>query len=491
MLKPRFDILLNIYIFLILASAAWLWSGLRIAYIPYFSAAALILFACIAYAWIRLWQNKQHPKLDLLVPVGLLFLVYLAIQSWNAGRHLYFDVGYRVWTYSPPPHPLWPSAYARDVSFRVLQWFLVSWVLAIAVRFLHRNGNRKYLYRSILAIVANAIALVCLGIYKFLVTPTRMFGMVEVNHGFFSTFPYTNHAAAYFVMIAALAVGLLLQHIIANKRNHNDARQKTLTVFLIFSIFVCVVGANFSLSRAGIILAWSLTSLAAIYGLIRCWKILKPAGRVNMTAATIAAVAVFYFFISGFGSERIQQQFEVKKQPVWQLVPQLTSVNLDLTVRPKLWKAGWEVFKSHWLYGTGGWGFRETMALHVPEEEWKTVVMGRGRINVHNDPIQFLSEFGLIGTAILLAGLSILVWPIARQNMLQSTLGFMLALGLSLVYIFSLVDLPYRCPAVLWTWVTLLAWFPSAHTLGISEIEPANQHRYKANPWTQIHHKKK
>jgi hypothetical protein len=261
-------------------------------------------------------------------------------------------------------------------------------------------------------------------------------------------------------------------------------KDKAFIAFLIFAIFLCVVGANFSLSRAGIILAWAVAAMGAIYGLIRCWHLLKPAGRANMAVATFASITVFYFFISGFGSQQIQQQFKVTKQPVWQLLPQLTSINLDLQIRPRLWKAGWDVFKSHWLYGTGGWGFVETMALHVPKEEWKTVVKPSGRVNVHNDPIQFLSEFGVVGNAILIIGLAILIWPIFKQHMLRSSLGFMLALGLALVYIFSLVDLPYRCPAVLWTWTALLAWFPSAHELG--KFEYAKHNRHKANPWKQI-----
>jgi hypothetical protein len=35
-------------------------------------------------------------------------------------------------------------------------------------------------------------------------------------------------------------------------------------------------------------------------------------------------------------------------------------------------------------------------------------------------------------------------------------------IGLSLVLIFSLIDLPFRCPAILCTWMVVLAALPKA-----------------------------
>ena len=490
MLTKRIDVFLNGFVIALLCATAWFWSGLRIAYYPYFSAAALFLLLTLAWLWLKAFFRQQDTApsrsgFDSIFFIGFVFLAYAGIQAWNAGRSLYLDEEKLEWVYTLPPHPNLPSAFNQGEATRLMSWFFVAWVLTLTIRFLIRHGNPSYWKRSLFAIILNADMLVCFGLYTFFVTPGHMFGVVRVNHNFFSTFPYTNHAAAFFTMIAALAAGLLITEILTRTApSHTWHRLRLL--FLSVSLFLCVVGANFSLSRAGIILAWGLTAITAIYMLRKTWRTLHPAARVNLSAASLAAVAIFYFFISGFGAEHIQNEFKVSKQPVMQLIPPLASINLDLTVRPALWRAGWEVFRANWLYGTGGWGFRYAAATHVPREEWDRVIVGAGRANVHNDPIQFLSEFGVIGNAFLLIGLGILIYPVCNRNAFQHPMIFMMGLGLFLVYIFGLIDLPYRCPAIMWAWIVLLAWLPGLQKGFLRETKLRKKHRYKANPWIQI-----
>ncbi len=463
-LAPRMDAFLNVWLVMTLCLSAWLWSGLRIVYIPYLSVATLMLLLCVCglkiHAHCKGYRRPFFSSIDPLVPIGLLLLLYGGIQVWNAGRLPYFDVGLQQWVYAPAPYPRLPSSYNRGEAFRFMQWFWVAWGLAITTRFLSRNGHRAYLRRSMIALTINAGLLSLFGLFTFFITPGRMFGLQRVGQRFFASFPYVNHAAAFFVMMAAVAAGLLLQITLTRPpRDKHDGRWILLFTLL---TFLCVVGANFAFSRAGIILAWGLTACGAIYGLFKSWRILKPAARLNMAAATFAAVAVFYFFISGFGSDHIRRRFTVRSAPTLQMIPQLAGINLDLTVRPRLWQAGWEVFKSHRVYGTGGWGFRYALAMHISPDEWSTIVERSGRANVHNDPIQFLSEFGIVGSTILILGLGILLWPLLSRKTWRDTCTCLVGIGLLLVYIFSLVDLPFRCPAVLWTWTVLLAWLPVA-----------------------------
>ncbi len=466
MLSKRADIATNIIWLLIVAVAAWLWSGLRIFYIPFFSGASLLLLFWIA--WLggkNRWQSPESTRsirIDPILPIGILLMIYLGIQSWNAGRTPYFDVGYMRWATPPPPHPNLPSAYNGGEAFRFMQWFWVAWILTLTVRFLVRNGDPEYLRTSIIAVLVNAGLLVLLGLFTFFFTPRNMFGIQRVGHRFFSSFPYVNHAAAYFAMMAAVSAGFLLHYALKRKSKPNEDRQQIL-LFLILT-FLCVVGANFAFSRAGIILAWALVAIGSLYGLFKCWKRLKPAAKVNMTLVTIAIVAVFYFFISGFGSDHIRRRFTVRNPPAAQMIPQLARINLDLTVRPRLWQGGWDVFKSHWLYGTGGWGFRYAFAVQVPTEEWDYIVNRSGRANVHNDPIQFLSELGVIGSSLLLSGLAVLLWPLRKRKHWQDPIFCMSAIGLLLVFIFSLIDLPFRSPAILWAWGVILAWLPAHST---------------------------
>lgn len=458
-LSRRVDIFINGYVVALLALAAWLWSGMRIAYMPYFSAAMLVLLAVVMHSSVSLHRNgKLHQiitRMDPLVPIGILFLVYLGIQAWNGGRVAYFDIGYQRWVYAPPPHPQWPSSYNRAEAFRVMQWFWVAWGLAVTLRFLMRNGKSVYLKRSVIALLFNAGALALFGLFRHF---ARSMSDMDLFSGpGFGSFVYVNHAAAYFVMMAAVAAGCLLRGVLQSKKGLHH--KKWLGAYGVLT-FLCVVGANFSFSRAGIILSWSLTALGAIYGLCKSWKLLKPASRVNMVAATLATVAVFYFFISGFGSDDIRRRFSVRRPPETALIPQLARVNLDLGMRQTLWRAGWDVFQQHRLYGTGGWGYRYAVATVVDSDSLRRVVRERGRANVHNDPLQFLAEFGLVGSGIMLLGLGVLLVPLITHKIWRDPFTTFVGVGLLLVYIFSIIDLPFRNPAILWMWTSLLAVLP-------------------------------
>ncbi len=488
MLPKRTNIAINTIWVLILSLSVWLWSGLRIVYIPFFSVAALILLLSIL--WLEYQTTRTRPpsqisfNIDPLLPIGILFMLYLGIQAWNAGRPAYFDVGELTWLYPPPPRPHLPSAYNAGEAFRFMQWFWVAWILALTIRFLQRHGNPDYTRIGIIAVLINASLLVCMGLFTFFIIPGKMFGLEPVTHRFFASFPYVNHAAAYFVMMAALAGGFLL-HQVCKRQNKAKTTRHQILLFMILT-FLCVIGANFAFSRAGIILAWGLIATGALYGLFKCWYLLKPAAKVNMTAATMATIAILYFFVSGFGSDHIRQRFTIRTPPTRQMIPQLAKVNLDLTVRPRLWQGGWDVFKSHWLYGTGGWGFRYAFAMHVPPEEWDHLVRRSGRANVHHDPIQFLSELGIVGSSILLAGIAILLWPLRSRHSWHSPIVCMTAMGLLLVYIFSLIDLPFRAPAILWAWTTLLAWLPSIHSTRKSKHTHSHNPEKMDTKWTQI-----
>jgi O-antigen ligase len=179
-----------------------------------------------------------------------------------------------------------------------------------------------------------------------------------------------------------------------------------------------------------------------------------------LMAVTVAVILVFYFAVSGFGSAAIRRQFAVKRPPLHQMIPSLVGVNLDLTVRPLLWQTAWSMFKENAGYGTGGWGFRYLAAFHLPTEQWGELDGHRGRANVHNDPLQFLTEFGLAGVGLMIGALGALAAPLFRRGPARGAVFTMTGAGLMLVMIFSLIDLPFRCPAILWTWVAVLAALP-------------------------------
>lgn len=444
----------------LLAVAAWRWGGLRAADGPYFAAAAALLLAealglvrragpgPLAGATLHAWGR------DVFFWGGLLFIAYLGCQWWNAGRELVYESGAQRWTYAPPRHPACPWAIARPEAAQMLLWFFPAWALGLAIR--SPRMSRRGLDLLVLVFLASAGTLAAAGSIEALAGVRGKFWRMPPGCDSFASFGYGNHAAAYFVLAAALAAGLLFREGFRRDR----AADKRIVAGWTAALFLCLTGANLSLSRTGVVFAGLLSAAIVGYGFVRGWRVLRPAARFRWAAATAAGGVLLYFAVAGSGGAAIRAEFALKRAPAAQLVPGWWQMNLDLSDRPRLWKTAWRVFRGNPVYGTGGWGFRHLAAFQLPAAEQARWNRNVGRANVHCDPLQFLTEFGLAGTGALLLALGALVVPLGRRRIVRGAVFTFAGLGLALIGAFSWIDLPFRCPAILWTWTALLAALP-------------------------------
>ena len=81
--------------------------------------------------------------------------------------------------------------------------------------------------------------------------------------------------------------------------------------------------------------------------------------------------------------------------------------------------------------------------------------------NVHNDPLQFLAEFGVVGGALLAAVVVILAVSVYRSGVWRRTFAPIPLMGLLTIFLYSLMDIPFRCPAILYAWLVVLAAMPA------------------------------
>lgn len=449
-----------------LVAAAWWFAGLRSRDLPVFAAAALAL---LGVAWVGAWRHAvAGPWRDVFFWFGFAFLVYLGIQWWNAGRIVYYDVEFRHWAATPPRHSGWPSAFSREEALQMLGWFFPAWVLGMVMRSPLLTG--RGLMRCVYAIVGSAALLALYGLIRYLAKATSLYGGRRLGCHVFASFAYANHAAAYFMLLGAVIAGLLFHRVLRRR----GTGSRLITIALGGALALCFCGANLSLSRTGVILSWGLALLVAIYGLTHGWRSLQPGARFNRVAVTIMALGSLYFAVTACGGAAIRREFAVERAPEHPLIPALTWINLDLTVHPLLWRAGWDMLTEHPLYGVGGWGYRYLVALHVPPDRIEHVRRQPGWANVHNDPLQFLVEFGIVGAGLMALAWGSLVVPLCRRGPDRKAVLAMTCLGLAAVLVFSLIDLPFRCPAILWTWVALLAALPGMagprHTLPVDGL---------------------
>jgi hypothetical protein len=183
------------------------------------------------------------------------------------------------------------------------------------------------------------------------------------------------------------------------------------------------------------------------------------------------------------------------------------------------------MWKSHSLFGIGGWGYRYLLPLYVGEERQKDITDGKA--NVHCDPAQQLAEFGALGFALLVGAVGWLAvpwfrltgigfgdwwreWRAAREErrkrrrlrrtpVAESTVVEAVpepsvpeetvvpdrrvelepvfvagAAGLVVVVVHSLFDLPFRSPGVICAWAAIAAAVPSLYRVKVPG-EPEHQ----------------
>ena len=445
---------------LMLAYTTWFWAGIR----PSFHWVGVVLAGMLMAGAIGFGTARRAWGRDPLVYLGLAFLMFLAIQWFNAGRVQYFDVGFQQWRYTPPRWPNWPSAFSRPEAGQMLTWFFPAWVVALVIRSRLLSGHELRMLMTFL--VGNAGLLALFGIVQFASGTSAIYWRQPLREPFFASFGYGNHAAPFFVLSGALAAGLLYREVF-DSRSRSSARSPGFrlhhpwrSLIHLAAFLLCLAGANLGLSRTGVILAAVLGVFVAGYGGVRGWRVLSAGARVNFLALTLGGAGVLYFLVAGFGGEQLRQEFRPKSAPPGMVMQTPGDrLNLELGHRPLFIRAALAAWREQPWFGLGGWGFKYRVADHVSPDMWPALV-SRGWANVHVDALQYLAEFGVVGMGLLLSALGWMLRDWLRPPCWREALGVMGAAGLALVVGFSLIDLPFRCPAILYTWVAVLAAVP-------------------------------
>lgn len=443
----------------LLAYTAWAWAGLRPSYHWAGVASSVVLLAVV------LRHAFRAVVRDPVFWLGLCFTGFLLVQWANAGREQYFDVGYHRWMYTAPRWPGWPSAYARAEAWQMVTWFFPAWAVAAAFR--SRLMSRREVRGLLFFLACQAGALALFGMVQLASGTEAIYWVQPLKGHFFASFTYGNHAAPYFVLAGALTAGLLFSEALDARlaeANGGQARlRRPVRVGVLMAVLLlCLAGALLGFSRTGMILTGGLVIFLAGYGLVRGWLILPPAGRLNLAALTVAAVGSLYFAVASLGERGFRQEWTLRESFAGETPKTLWErIELELGYRPKFARAAVEIWLEEPWFGAGGWGYKYRVADYVPEKFWDNLSR-RGWANTHMDALQFLAEFGVAGTGLLLGALAAMVARLVGPGVRRGALWTMGVGGLILVVGFSLMDLPFRCPAILLTWVAALGALPAA-----------------------------
>ena len=400
----------------------------------------ILVFATLAFAGVGSWE-------------------FPVIQALTAGVLALWTL--RLWV-SPKPRFLWPpivwcalafAAYAAgryltcDIEYagrleclQVLVYTLLF--LAIINNMFHQEMAQIIVYTLIfLAMATSAYA-----VAQYLTHSTRVWWADSENIGRVSgTFMSADHFCGFLEMILPLVLALLLA-----------GRIKPLArVLLGYCLLVIFWGVALTFSRAG----W----LSTVTGLLVVLLLL--AGHRNHRKVAlfmlVILVAAGTVFVSCFLSNTTNYLERVTTAQ--------GKVNLDVFVRKTIWADATRMWRDHLWWGVGpahfDWRYNE----------YRSEAMQMDPVRTHCDYLNLLTDWGIVGGALVAAGMVAWVsgllrtWPRVRRG--ERDLGggmsnryaiFLGALGgLAAIMVHSLVDFSLHVPAVALVALTLLALMSS------------------------------
>ncbi|MCC5843114.1 MAG: O-antigen ligase family protein [Verrucomicrobia bacterium] len=377
-------------------------------------------------------------------------MVFLGIQAWNSGRIRVFDFDTGRWGYSPPPHPGLPWAFTEEDGMEMIRWFAPVFTVFLIYKHARPLSESP---KTVGFFLGNCMLVAILALIHQFAGWTRMYdfwGMGEVwgiarNSGrdTFGSFGYPNNAATYFILVFSYTLGLFLRELL---RDRSERRPVVLTVYATLALLFFFT-AQFSVSRTGMLGVWIVLILNLGVLAVIGWPRAHPVQRFY---AVFGILLTLTALIAGFRMFAQPAHLREFAAATTKLDP-----GREFTARFFQVESAWAIWKDHPWFGTGGWGYKYLVGYYLDPEYWG--LLSRGKANVHNDFFQFLCEFGLVGMSLL--GLVFVpsmfkllrdcrLCPHHDQSVWADPVRFSLGCGLLLMVAHSMIDLPFRSPAV-------------------------------------------
>jgi len=206
------------------------------------------------------------------------------------------------------------------------------------------------------------------------------------------TFMCPNHLAGFLEMI----LGLVLGNIALRRVSSGSAQRGTLAkVFWAYAAVVMMAGIVTTLSRAG----WISTAIGVL--VVFLWGDWRAQSMWPRIAVALLSVAVLAFITFRIQPARDYISLTMRSGTESEVVK---LKDPSLGGRTLLWKAAWDMFRSHPIVGTGA-GTWEWMHLKYRDPQ----VQGHAEY-AHNDILNLASDYGSIGFGIVLAALLCFYW---------------------------------------------------------------------------------
>jgi len=456
---------------------SWVHGGTRVEYlagVPWIGLLALewaILLPPTRYNE-PLQEARRRVRRALLCDpalyISLALTLFLFLQWANGGRGVIPDPKTGIPMPQLPPVSWLPWCVERNEAKQLLYWFPPICAAMLAVRHGMSRRSQRFLLHLL---VWNGACLALFGFVEMFSGTKAIYWLTPVKDHFFASFGYPNFAGAYFALLFVLGFGLWCRETTDNDKSPSGNRWISLLASL-----VCLAGVWGSYSRMAIGLTTLILLFGSGYMLAHMWR------RMDLSMRIQAAVFISGTLITGL----LGYYVFFPDNPIRAKVSTIdfTSCHtawVSITERWFLVPTAWRIWEDHPWFGVGGWGFRSFVLPYMPQSDWPHLFGFSGAANVHNDAIQYLVEHGVVGAALILALLVLLLIPCVRgvwqarravwimiddtftpPVFFQAHPGYLIIFSGAIgTMLHSLIDLPFRSPAVLLIWTIMLVGMPA------------------------------
>ncbi len=370
-------------------------------------------------------------------------LIFLSLQWHNSDRYFFWDQLKLKWAYAQPLMQGFPSSIKKSEAWEMLVWFLPVAGLIFSVRYCLATKRAIRLVLNIMII--NSFLAGIFGIVQYVLKAKAIYWIQPMSTHFFSVFAYQNHAGEFFFLMLCLSVGMLFRQLFLVQKRQ---RSRSWMIIYLITAMVCLMSVHLALVAASVLLSWAVVVIAVWYAVFYGSRNLHPALRVNIIAGIVIFTMAGYYLVAGMAVDKLKVELKVLVDGE-EFIKDVDTRWWQVVSAVKIWEdAPW--------YGTGGWGYRHLVGAYMPQAAWP-LVKQTGRANVHNDTIQFLTEFGVVGLSLISIIVICLLWPCFTFPVWKHGMLLFMALGIGFLYVHSMIDLPFRSPAILQSTFLLLA----------------------------------
>ncbi len=434
------------------------------------------LFAGSSLSWFMLSRDlvsrpAAEARAELLRSIpfwaGVTLFAYFAVQDFNAwgvvvDREAFWaaqgmpgvDVGqfdvrlqdYVRWLPSGLNAPFSAADTKQPPmnAWRLMMILGAPWLLLLALRHGLRR-RRAYVFLGWVTVLA-ALAVGAFGVLNQKSYGTILGYPVPYNTTCFGTFMSRNHAGVYLYLHAAIALGLMLWHIRRAGENVLRGGPHLAAAFVAFALSLLAALTN---STAGAAVALTLLIVAPLLAFwfgfpgsrgSRRQIMLITGGALALSAASILLVADLQPIIGRFKMKAASYQ--------------ATGVDDRAPLRRATWALATEGGASGrvWVgYGAGSYRWISPPYQAQQKELQRDGKLFYRAIHAHNDWLEMLAEWGIIGLLPVLAFLGWLFARLARAFRPGHPETYPLALGLILLGLHATVDLLFWFTPLMFT----------------------------------------